>query len=75
MVPQHADALRGLEGIWIDSGTRDEYFLDSGAQAVVDALAEIGVTDLHHEMYDAGHGAIDYRYPLSLAYLAERLAV
>ena len=33
------------------------------------------MTDVHHETYDAGHGAIDYRYPLSLAFLAEKLAV
>ena len=75
MVPDHADALRGLKAIWVDAGTRDEFFLDLGAQAFVDALAEIGVTDVHHETYDAGHGAIDFRYPLSLAYLAEKLAV
>ena len=68
-------AARRCTAIWVDAGTRDEYFLDLGAQAFVDALAEIGVTDVHHETYDAGHGAIDYRYPLSLAYLAEKLAV
>jgi hypothetical protein len=28
----------------------------------------------HFELFDAGHGGIDYRYPLSLAWLAERLA-
>jgi S-formylglutathione hydrolase FrmB len=74
MVPAHADALRGLRAIWIDAGTRDEWYLDLGAQAMVDALAEIGVTDVHFETFDAGHGGIDYRYPLSLAYLARRLA-
>ncbi len=75
MVPQHAEALRSQRAVWIDAGTHDEYFLDLGAQAVVDALAVIGVTDVHHETYDAGHGGIDYRYPLSLAHLAQRLAV
>ncbi|MDQ1724762.1 MAG: hypothetical protein QOG52_1790 [Frankiaceae bacterium] len=74
MVPAHADALRGLKAVWIDAGTRDEWFLDLGAQAMVDALAEIGVTDVHFETFDAGHGGIDYRYPLSLAYLAQRLS-
>src|ERR1700734_4248614 len=33
MVPAHAGALRGLRGIWIDAGTRDEYSLDVGATA------------------------------------------
>ena len=74
MVPKYADALRSQKAIWIDAGTRDEWFLDLGGQAVVDALDEVGVTDVHFELYDAGHGGIDYRYPLSLAYLAQRLS-
>jgi Putative esterase len=74
MVPRYADALRGLTAIWIDAGTRDEWFLDLGAVAFRDALAEIGVTDVQFELYDSGHGGIDYRYPQSLAFLAQRLA-
>ncbi|HLH46614.1 MAG TPA: alpha/beta hydrolase-fold protein [Acidimicrobiales bacterium] len=74
MVPRYADALRSLTAIWVDAGRRDEYYLDLGAEAFVEALGAIGVTDLHFELYDAGHGAIEYRYPLSLRYLAERLA-
>jgi hypothetical protein len=73
MVPRYADALRAQRAVWIDAGTRDEWYLDLGAQAVVDALADIDVTDVRFETYDAGHGGIDWRYPMSLAYLAERL--
>jgi hypothetical protein len=29
---------------------------------------------IHSELFDARHAAIDYRYPLSLAWLAEHLA-
>lgn len=74
MVPRHAEALQGLTAVWIDAGTRDEWYLDLGAQAMVDALAAVGVTDVHFETYDAGHGGIDFRYPLSLAFLARKLA-
>jgi hypothetical protein len=74
MVEVFPDALRGLKAIWIDAGTRDEWFLDLGAVAFRDALTGIGVTDMEFELFDAGHGAIDYRYPLALAYLAERLS-
>jgi S-formylglutathione hydrolase FrmB len=74
MVPRYADALRGLTAVWIDAGTRDEWFLDLGAVAFRDALADIGVTDVHFELFDATHMGIDYRYPLSLRYLAERLS-
>jgi hypothetical protein len=75
MVPRYADALRSLRAVWIDAGTRDEWYLDLGAVAMRDALAEIGVSDVHFELFDATHGGIGWRYPLSLAYLAQRLAV
>jgi hypothetical protein len=74
MVPRYADALRGLRAIYVDGGTRDEWYLELGAQAFADALAEIGVTDVACELFDAAHGGIDYRYPRGLAYLAKRLA-
>jgi S-formylglutathione hydrolase FrmB len=73
MVPRYADALRGLRAIYLDGGTRDEWYLELGAQAFRDALGEIGVTDVACEIFDAAHGGIDYRYPHGLAYLAERL--
>jgi hypothetical protein len=74
MVPSYADALRGLRAIYLDGGTRDEWYLDLGALAFRDALAEIGVTDVACELFEAAHGGIDYRYPRGLAYLAERLS-
>jgi len=42
MVPQHVDALRSLHSIWIDAGTRDQWYLDIGAQAFRQALATRG---------------------------------
>jgi putative esterase len=74
MVPMHADALRSLRAIYVDGGTRDEWYLELGALAFRDALAEIGVTDVACELFEAAHGGIDYRYPHGLAYLAQRLA-
>jgi S-formylglutathione hydrolase FrmB len=74
MVPAHADALRSMKAIYIDAGTKDEYYLDLGAEAFRAALADAGVTDVFFELFDATHAAIEYRYPLGLRYLAERLA-
>jgi hypothetical protein len=76
MVPHHAEAIRSLRAVWIDAGTSDEYFLDVGAEAFRAELAKAGLPDdrVHFELFDAGHGAIDYRYPLSLAWLAQRLS-
>src|ERR671931_191667 len=74
MVPEHADVLRSLRAIYIDSGTRDEWFLDLGAEAFRRALAEARVTDARFELFDATHMAIEYRYPIAISYLAERLS-
>jgi hypothetical protein len=73
MGPDRADALRSLRAIYIDAGKRDEWYLDLGAEAFRRILEGIGVTDVFFELFDATHMAIEYRYPLGLKYLAERL--
>jgi putative esterase len=74
MVPKHADALRGLKAIYIDAGNKDEWYLDLSAEAFRRALADIGVTDVFFEIFDATHMGIEYRYPVGVKYLAERLS-
>jgi S-formylglutathione hydrolase FrmB len=76
MIPKYAEALRGMRAIWIDAGVRDEWFLDIGAEAVHAALREAGVPSgtIRFELFNATHMAIDYRYPLSLAWLCHRIA-
>jgi S-formylglutathione hydrolase FrmB len=74
MVPKHAHGLRSMKAIYIDAGRRDEYYLDLGAEAFGQALEDIGVTDIHFELFDGKHGAIEYRYPLAVKYLAEKLS-
>jgi S-formylglutathione hydrolase FrmB len=74
MVPKHAEALRGLRGIYIDAGNKDQFYLDLGAEAFRGALEAIGVTDVSFELFDGTHMGIEYRYPMSLRYLAERLS-
>jgi S-formylglutathione hydrolase FrmB len=74
MVADRADAARSWKAVYVDAGKRDEYFLDLGAEAFRRALADVGVTDVFFELFDGTHGRIEYRYPLALRYLAERLA-
>jgi hypothetical protein len=74
MVARHVEALRGLKAIWIDGGRRDQYYLDLGALAFRDALEEVGVAVVRFELFDGTHSGVDWRYPLSLAWLAGRLS-
>jgi len=74
MARSKGDALRDMRAIWVDAGERDEYFLDLGALAFARELRGAGISDFHFELFDATHRAIEYRYPLALGFLAERLA-
>ena len=76
MAAGHADALRGLRGIWIDAGRSDDFYLDLGADAFRAELEAIGVDDerLRFELFDGTHSGIDWRYPDAIGWLAERLA-
>jgi hypothetical protein len=73
MVSSHAEGLRSMRAIWLEAGTKDEWFLDIGAIAVSAELEKIGVPHTL-ELFDAGHGGIEYRYPRSLEFLARALS-
>jgi S-formylglutathione hydrolase FrmB len=72
MAAGHADQLRGLRGIYLDAGRRDQFWLDLGAAAFSAELDALGIEHVF-ELFDATHSAIEYRYPGGLAFLAERL--
>lgn len=76
MVDKYADVVRSLRAVWIDAGTRDDWFLDLGSEAYRAEILKAGLPEdrVYFELFDATHVAIDYRYPMSLAWLAERLA-
>jgi S-formylglutathione hydrolase FrmB len=74
MAAGHADALRSMRAIYIDAGKRDEFYLDLGAEAFRRELDTLGISDYFFELFDATHMGIEYRYPISLKYLAERLS-
>ncbi|MGH3385009.1 MAG: alpha/beta hydrolase [Nocardioidaceae bacterium] len=74
--PAYAEAMASMRAVWIDAGTRDDWYLDLGAQAFRDALLKVGVSEdrLAFELFDATHMAIEYRYPLAIRWLAERMS-
>jgi hypothetical protein len=76
MVPAHAEALRSMRAIWLDAGRGDEHSLDHATAAFHREVLAAGVREesIHFELFDGGHSNAAWRYPLALAWLAERLA-
>jgi pimeloyl-ACP methyl ester carboxylesterase len=62
MVPRHIDALKTMRRIYLDAGRQDEYFLDLGAQAVANELANLNIAHTL-ELFDGRHGPAGPRYP------------
>jgi enterochelin esterase-like enzyme len=73
MAPAHADALRSMRRIYLDAGTRDEYFLDLGATAFAAELAKLGVEHTI-ELFDGTHSGVAWRYPGAIRELVLALA-
>ncbi|WBQ04926.1 alpha/beta hydrolase [Kribbella sp. CA-293567] len=73
--PRYAEALRSLRAIWVDAGRQDEYYLDLGAAAFHRAALAAGVPEerLSFELFEGGHGGIEYRYPLAVGWLSRQL--
>ena len=76
MAAARAEALRSLRAIWIDAGRSDEYYLDLGAEAFRRAVLDAGVDPavVTFELFDGTHSDLEWRYPMAIGWLAERLA-
>ena len=72
-VHAHQQTLQRLRGLWIDVGSRDQYYIHYGSRALHDALLTLNV-DHHWEEFDGSHSGIDWRYDHSLPWLLQRLA-
>jgi hypothetical protein len=75
--PQHAETLRNMQAIWIDSGRDDEYLLDLGAVAFHREVVAAGTPPerIHFELFAGTHRGLTWRYPLSLSFLVGRLSM
>ena len=73
LAERRPEAVRELRAVYLDSGTRDEWYLDLVAKELRRVLLRAGAPDVHLELYDATHAGIEYRYPGGLRYLADRL--
>jgi enterochelin esterase family protein len=68
----YAEALAGLDLLFLDAGTRDEYHLQWGLRQLVAKLRKAGIAHVHQE-FDDGHNNTSYRYDVSLPLLAKAL--
>ncbi len=75
--PRHAETLRNMRAIWIDSGRDDEYHLDLGATAFHHEVVAAGTPAdrVHFELFDGTHSGLTWRYPLSLRWLVDGLSI
>jgi S-formylglutathione hydrolase FrmB len=75
--PRHAETLRNMRAIWIDSGRDDEYHLDLGATAFHREVVAAGTPAdrVHFELFEGTHRGLIWRYPLSLRWLVEGLSI
>jgi S-formylglutathione hydrolase FrmB len=61
-------ALTSLRGVFIDCGTRDQYYLQYPARVFTRRLGELGIAHTYEE-FDGTHSGIDHRMDRSLPFL------
>lgn len=71
--PAYRDALASMRLLFLDAGTRDEYYLDHAARRLASRLGALGIRHTHEE-FDDGHMNTTYRFDRSLPLLARALA-
>ena len=65
LVEKSVENLKSLKLLYIDAGTRDEFFLDLGARILCEQLKKFDIPHIHEE-FDGGHFNISYRANRSL---------
>ena len=72
LVEKSVENLKSLKLLYIDAGTRDEFFLDIGARVLCDRLKKFHISHLHEE-FDDGHFNISYRANRSLELISANI--
>ena len=65
-------AARNLKLVFVDAGTRDEFYLDLGARMLVEELRK-AKAKVQHEEFDDTHMDIQYRYDRSFEVISKVL--
>jgi len=69
---RYAESLRGLELLYLEAGTSDEFHLQFGLRVLVRRLSELAVPHEHVE-FEGGHFGLNDRYPGVLRRLVDSL--
>ncbi|MDA1264296.1 MAG: alpha/beta hydrolase-fold protein [Planctomycetota bacterium] len=69
---RYAEALRGLELLYLEAGKSDEFHLQFGLRVLVRRLESLGIPHEHVE-FEGGHFGLNGRYPEVLRRLVEAL--
>ena len=72
LVLKYRKNLRSLRGIYLDCGSRDQYFIHYGTRILAQRLAAAGIRHRYEE-FDDNHSDIDYRMDVSLPFLCRAL--
>jgi S-formylglutathione hydrolase FrmB len=73
VLPKKLEVARGLRALSLECGLRDEYRLYVGAQMLHTQLTDARI-EHRFEFFEGSHGAMQHRYPATVAYLAQRLS-
>ena len=72
LVEKSVENLKSLKLLFIDAGTRDEFYLDIGARILCEKLKNHDIAHIHEE-FDDGHFNISYRQNRSLELISENI--
>ncbi|MGH8205905.1 MAG: alpha/beta hydrolase [Steroidobacteraceae bacterium] len=72
LVPRYRASLRSLRGIYLDCGSRDQYYIHYGMRSLSKRLRAAGIAHTYQE-FDDNHSDIDYRMDVSLPFLSRAL--
>jgi len=72
LLESHASQLAGLEMLYIDVGSRDQYNIQYGSRAFAARLEKLGIGH-HFVEFDGTHSGLDWRLDSSLPKLAKAL--
>ncbi|KIG18071.1 putative esterase [Enhygromyxa salina] len=71
-LPSAHESMQQLRGLYLDCGSRDEYFIHFGCRALARKLVDAQINHVYQE-FDGGHSGVSHRLDVSLPFLYRAL--